>query len=72
MLAKESNATIELVHCVWKNTYRCSQLEHSFSDTYKLNRFKHGVNFGGYTECYNFTDEELKEVESFFNQAASN
>jgi Zn finger protein HypA/HybF involved in hydrogenase expression len=71
MMAKESGGTLDKLKIVWSNTYNCSELEHAFADKFKSNRFSHEVKFGGYTECYNFSEHELQEVFEFFAQAAS-
>lgn len=62
--------TIEVVHKYLSDYIDSLKLERLFKKGNKVRKYKHHQQFGGYTECYYFTDEELKEVESFFNQAA--
>ena len=67
----ESGLDPELLGFYQSNTFKSSEIEHHLSKLYKAKRLDHPIRFGGYTECYDFSEQDISDVLSFFNKADS-
>lgn len=71
-LQNEAQSFVNIVCSFESNTFECSEIEHSLHKEFKHLRFQHNNKFGGYTECFNLTDEALSHIKEYlFNKAFS-